>query len=314
MESEMPGLAKALQAYGIRTVIIDLQKLGNRDASIWETLAASSFTRSVDRTDRHLLITLRDLEAQPSNDWTDLKSQFLVDHIQPNTGFVGTLVLHNTNKQAWLPPQNSNVRKISIRWQHQSAQTGLTFQTDVLPPPFLRPGQAHAAEMHVFTPSVAGDYVLSATVDGRQLFDQYVAVASRTHTNFDGSANGMSANLYLRTPQTFAAKPASLLPLHVDALNSGQVAWVDPANIRLGWRWFAIDASGDEQELPAYEGRSPLLGHIWGDIPPGRGYAFTGQLRAPDKPGEYVVRVSMLIELVAWFTIDPIEIQVTVTE
>lgn len=314
MESEMPGLAKALQAYGIRTVIIDLQKLGNRDASIWETFAASSFTRSVDRTDRHLLITLRDLEAQPSNDWTDLKSKFLVDHIQPNTGFVGTLVLHNTNKQAWLPPKNSNVRKISIRWQHQSAQTGLTFQTDVLPPPFLRPGQAHAAEMHVFTPSVAGDYVLSATVDGRQLFEQYVAVASRTHTNFDGSANGMSANLYLRTPQTFAAKPASLLPLHVDALNSGQVAWVDPANIRLGWRWFAIDASGDEQELPAYEGRSPLLGHIWGDIPPGRGYAFTGQLRAPDKPGEYVVRVSMLIELVAWFTIDPIEIQVTVTE
>ena len=168
--------------------------------------------------------------------------------------------------------------------------------------------------MHVFTPSLPGNYVLSATTDGRQLFEQNVVVVSRNHTNFDGSADGMSANLSLRTPKSFVAKPASLLPLHVDALNSGQVAWVDPANIRLGWRWFEVNASGEEVELPAYEGRSPLLGHIWGDIPPGRGYAFTGQLRAPDKPGNYVVRVSMLIELVAWFTIDPIEIQVAVPD
>ncbi|HCU73293.1 MAG TPA: hypothetical protein DGO43_05710 [Chloroflexi bacterium] len=314
MESEMSGLAKGLQSYGIRTVVVDLQKLGNRDSSIWETFAASPFTRSVNRIDRYLLITLRDLEVPPANNWTDLKSQVLVDNVQPDTGFVSTLVLDNTTDQAWIPPGNSNVRQISIRWDHESGQKGLVLETDVLPPPFLRPGQVHTAEMHVFTPSLAGNYLLSASIDGQRFFEQQVVVASRSHTSFDGSADGMGANLSLRTPNSFVAKPASLLPLHVDALNSGRVAWVDPANIRLGWRWFEVSASGDEMELPEYEGRSPLLGHIWGDIPPGRGYAFTGQLRTPDKPGNYIVRVSMLIELVAWFTIDPIEIQVTVLE
>jgi hypothetical protein len=314
MESEMTGLAKGLQAYGIRTVVVDLQKLGNRDASIWETFAASTFTRSVNRTDRHLLITLQDLEAQPANHWTDLQATFLADQVRPNAGFVGTLVLDNSGDLPWTPPENSNVRKLTVRWQNESSETDLEFVAKVLPPPFLRPGQAHAAEMHVFTPSTPGAYVLSATADGEQLFEQNVVVTTKKDEPFDGTADGMSASLHLRTPNTFKTKAASLLPLHVDALNTGQVAWIDPANIRLGWRWFEINAGSDDQELPAYEGRSPLLGHIWGDIPPGRGYAFTGQLRAPDNPGEYLVRVSMLIELVAWFTIDPVEIHVTVTE
>ena len=103
-----------------------------------------------------------------------------------------------------------------------------------------------------------------------------------------------------------------LLPLHVDALNIGRKSWSEEANIRLGWRWRKVEQDGSETEQPTYEGRVVLLGHLYNDIPPGLGYAFAGNLRAPDEPGRYVVRVSMLIELVAWFNIDPIEIEVIV--
>ena len=54
-----------------------------------------------------------------------------------------------------------------------------------------------------------------------------------------------------------------------------------------------------------------MLSHIYYGIP-GRGYAFAGKLRAPDEPGRYVVRASMLVELVGWFENDPVEIVVLV--
>ena len=56
----------------------------------------------------------------------------------------------------------------------------------------------------------------------------------------------------------------------------------------------------------------PLLGHLFNDIPPGRAYAFASQVRAPHEPGRYVARVSMLVELLAWFSIDPVEIKAIV--
>ena len=67
---------------------------------------------------------------------------------------------------------------------------------------------------------------------------------------------------------------------------------------------------GSEEEIPQFEGRVPLLGHESGEIRPGNGYAFRGQIRTPDMPGKYVVRISMLSELVAWFDNSPIEIDV----
>ncbi len=312
MSGELGGLAKGLQAFGIRTVAVDLRHLSDRDRAAWEVFANGPWVAEVNRADRHLLITLADPTEPTANRWADPDITFLVDVAEPEVGFVGTLVTGNPAATAWVPPGDSRVRRVNVQWIRDDGSVELEYATDVLPPPFLRPGQVYATTMHGFTPVALGNYVVRATADGELLFERAVLVAQVEPAAFEGSAEGMLASLRLRTPASFAAAPGELLPLHVDATNTGRKSWTDEANIRLGWRWWKFNEDGSETEQPTYEGRVPLLGHLYNDIPPGRGYAFTGQLRAPDEPGRYVVRASVLVELVAWFENEPVEIEVVV--
>ena len=312
MAGEMPGLAAGLQAYGVRTIAVDLRQFGGRDRELWETFARGPWVAATNRADGHLLVTLTDPTRPPANRWTDLETTLLVDVVEPDIGFIGTLVMRNPNRTPWLPPGDSRVRRLYMEWIRADGAVEIAYETDALPPPFLRPGQVHAIPVHQFSPPVPGAYVLRASADGERLFERNVRVEPIEATAFDGSADGMLAILSLRTPASFTTTPGDLLPLHVDARNIGQKSWNDEASIRLGWRWWKIEQDGGETEQPQYEGRVPLLGHIFNDIPPGRGYAFAGQLRAPDEPGRYVVQVSLLVELVAWFNNDPVEIKVSV--
>ena len=311
--NELAGLAAGLQAYGLRTVVVDLAQFGGRERGLWEAFAAGPWVADVNRVEQRLIITLTDPAAPAAEQWADLDATLLVDAVEPSVGFVGALVLHNANATPWTPPGDSRVRRMLVEWVRADGSVEWVHAPDVLPPPFLRPGQIHATQMHVATPQTPGSYLLRVSTDGERLLERPVRVATVAAKPFDGSVDNMRAFLALRTPASLTLPPAGLAALRVDALNTGQTSWGDAANIRLGWRMFAIDGEGGETELPEHKGRVVLLGHEFADIPPGRGYAFAGQLRAPDEPGRYVVRVSMLSELLAWFNIDPIEIEVTVT-
>lgn len=313
MPGELQGLAAGLQAYGIRTIAADLGQIGGRDRELWKAFANGPWVSDLARADRHLLISLAQPAHLAASRWTDLETTLLADVVEPAIGFQGALVMHNPNTVPWIPPGDSRVRRLKVQWIRPDGTVTIAYETDLLPPPFLRPGQVHAVPVHQFSPPMSGSYLLRASADGERLFERHVTVQAVEPAAFDDSADGMLASLTLRTPASFTTTPTHLLPLHVDALNIGRKSWNDQANIRLGWRWWKIDQDGAATELPQYEGRVPLLGHLFSDIPPGRGYAFAGQLRTPDQPGRYVVRVSMLVELLAWFSIDPIEIEVTVT-
>ena len=309
---ELEGLAAGLQAYGVRVIAVDQARVSSRDRALWQRFADSPRVTDVVRADQHLLITLAEPASPTAARWSDLETTLLVDAVQPAIGFISTLVLRNPTTAAWTPPGDSRVRRLTVRWIQANGADEWAHETDMLPPPFLRPGQVHAVPIHGFTPSTPGNYVVRVSADGERLIERHVQVQPVEPTGFDGRADGMLANLSLRTPASFTASPTELLPLHVDALNIGQESWNDEANIRLGWRWWKVNADGSETEQPKYEGRAPLFGHIFGPTKPGLGYAFAGHLRAPDEPGRYVVRVSMLMELVAWFSIDPVEIEVIV--
>lgn len=312
MASELAGLAAGLQSYGIRTVVVDLAQVNGSDAALWGVFAGGPWVTDVDRVDRHLLITLADSARPAADRWADLDATLLMDVVDPSAGFNGALVMSNSNETPWTPPEDSRVRRVEVRWVREDGSAALVYEPDVLPPPFLRPRQVYVTPIHMFTPSEPGGYIVRAAADGEQLFERAVRVEPVESAPFEGSADAMLASLTLRTPARFDAGPGERMALHVDALNTGRKNWGDEAPIRLGWRWWAVDEEGTEIEQPEYEGRAPLLGHVFGEVPPGRGYAFAGQLRAPDEPGRYVVRVSMLVELVAWFNVDPVEIEVVI--
>ena len=311
MAGELEGLAAGLQAYGIRTIAVDLKQIGGR-SGLWEAFARSPQVVDQRLVDGHFLISLGEPESPPANRWADLDIEALLDVAHPDAGFISTIVMRNSTSAPWIPPGDSRVRRLHMEWVRDDGSVETEYRTDALPPPFLRPGQVHAIPVHQFSPPVPGNYMLRASVDGERLFERNVRVEPVEPAAFEGSADGMLAALTLRTPASFTTTPTNLLPLHIDALNIGQKSWDDQANIRLGWRWWKVNEDGSETEQSKYEGRVPLLGHIFNDIPPGRGYAFAGQLRAPNEPGRYIVRVSLLVELVAWFNNDPIEIEVIV--
>jgi hypothetical protein len=310
--SELEGLAAGLQAYGIRTVAVDLKQFrGNR--GLWEDFARLPQVSDSRVAGGHLLITLGQPQFSPVSQWGDVDISTLVDVVNPDVDFISTIVMQNSNSVPWIPPGDSHVRRLSVEWIRDDGGIAAAYETDALPPPFLRPGQTHTIPVHQFSPPTPGSYTLRASADGKRLFERRVRVETVVPAPYEGSADGMLAGLVLRTPASFSATPTELMPLHVDATNIGQKSWNDEANIRLGWRWWQVNEDGSETEQTKYEGRVVLLGHLFRDIPPGMGYAFVGKLRAPDEPGRYVVRVSMLVELVGWFSIDPIEIDITVT-
>ena len=311
--AEADDLAAGLSAFGVRTVILDESLLGRGDRRLWTAVRASPHVEEVAMHADLILIRLRPPGAPPSHDWADLRSDFLVATVPPSAGVTSALVLENTTDGPWTPPGNSRVRVLDVAWIGPDGEVVTRSTADVLPPPFLMRGQDHRQPMRVLTPPDPGDYRLRAHVDGVEMLDQPVRVAAVPTTPFQGSGQGLHATLTLRTPAQFEAPPGDPLPLHVDALNTGEVAWEEPAVIRLGWRFFKIEPDGSERELPEREGRIVLLGHEYTPTAPGAGYAFAGAILAPPEPGRYVARVSMLAELVAWFDIAPLEIQVVVT-
>ena len=213
--------------------------------------------------------------------------------VEPAAGVTGMLVIHNPTVTAWTPPGDPRVRRVRVEWVRADGSVELEHETDVLPPPFMAPGQVHVTPMHVFTPSESNNYVLRATTDDEVMFERNVLVAPVEPVAYAGSAKGMAAGLRLRTPTSITLAPRERAPLHVDALNIGQKSWdAAEANVRFGWRWWKINEDGSETEQPQYEDRLQMLSHVYYDIPPGRGYAFSGRLRAPKEPGRYVVRAS----------------------
>ena len=204
---DVSSLAAGLQAYGIRAVAVDLRRVSNQDRAAWETLARGPWVVDVKRVAQHLLITLDDPSKPPTHRWTDLDSTLLADVVEPAAGFEGMLVVHNPTTAAWTPPGDPRVRRVRVQWVRADGSVELEHETDVLPPPFMAPGQFHVTPMHVFTPPESNNYVLRATTDDEVMFERSVLVAPVEPVAYAGSAKGMTAGLRLRTPASMTLTP-----------------------------------------------------------------------------------------------------------
>ncbi|MDP6507840.1 MAG: hypothetical protein QF719_05370 [Chloroflexota bacterium] len=305
-------LLRALAAVGVRGVVIDLAKLEARDEAIWR--AAGAGPAAVGATDSFgwLVLTLPQVAERPDGDWAELDVFLPLETAPAAMAIQAPLVLRNQSPDPWLPPRDATLRTVTVRWRDAGGAVIFAAESSLLPPPFLAAGGTYDSLLRLPTPADAGIYGLELELAGGMLLQRDVRVGAIATTAFDGTGEGLRARLRLVTEDEFTGQPAERLPLLVTALNLGPVTWGGEANIRLGWRWFQVQADGSEVEMTGYEGRIVLLGHLVGDILPGNGYAFRGMLRLPDAAGEYVVRVAPLAELVAWFPGEPATIRVTV--
>ena len=310
---QIGNLLRSLRSYGIRNIVLDRALLSATEFRDWREADESSYVESTESAGQWRLIVLRDIVPAPNRRWGEVESAVLVDTAPPDAGFMTALSFANRRSAPWVPEGGPNYRSASFRWLTESGEVVLDSEWPLLPPPFLIAGGTHAAPFRLVTPNQPGTYTLQIEIDRTMIVDRSVRIIEREEAPFDGTGRGLWAKLTLVSAPAFSGRPADRFPLHVDAVNLGPIIWSGDVQARLGWRWFPRLPGGGEQEVHKYEGRIPWLGHDTGDIRPGNGYAFRGVLTAPDEPGDYVVRISMVSELVAWFRNPPIEVHVTTT-
>ena len=311
--SNVPELVAALRAYGVRSIVIDTSRLEDTGDPVWTDMESGPLVESVLSSGNWRIIVLQKDPADAARSWTDVDVDVLLDSAPAKAGVITAFSISNLAGRPWLPPLSSKVRRAELSWIDSVGRTEMVSQSVLLPPPFLLARGTHSTVLHVFTPGREGEYTLRLEVDGQTIVEREVQIGPVRPQPFTGTGAGLRAELRLLSPRVMNAHPGDRLQLHVDAVNSGTTVWDGEGNLRLGYRWFRKLADGTEEELPQFEGRILWFGHLHGgSILPGNGYSFTGTMTAPDEPGEYVVRVSMLAELVAWFENEPLKLYVKI--
>lgn len=112
-------------------------------------------------------------------------------------------------------------------------------------------------------------------------------------TSADSSA--LLAASYTVTPIASEAFIGEPIAVSVEALNTGRALWLasapgDLGAVRLGWHW-----SSGNVEVAA--GRVPLTS----DVFPGQVARFAARIPPPPRPGDYVLTINLVSELVTWF-------------
>ena len=307
-----PTLLTALRSYGMRALLVDTSVLPERDLQIWRELSESVHVESSTQLGPWLLLNLPIEVPKIHQQWSELDIFMPLEAAPAGQSITVPIDFSNPSPSPWLPPSDSTVRTLTARWLDADGRLAFQSTAQLLPPPFISAGESHHTLTELQTPAADGLYELHLEAPEGELLVRNVRVGAITTEAFDGTGEGLRSRLRLITRDTYEGRPTERFPLLVTALNLGPVTWSADANIRLGWRWFRAQEDGAEVEMPGYEGRIVLLSHLVGPVLPGNGYAFSGLLRLPDEPGEYVVRVAPLAELIAWFPGEPAIIRVTV--
>jgi len=119
--------------------------------------------------------------------------------------------------------------------------------------------------------------------------------SSRLASPTSADAPNLLRSTYLVERAPTEAFVGERLPLSVTVTNTGSAVWLaaapgDRGAVRLGWRWRlgAVDVA---------QGRA-LVPH---DVAPGKSVQLAADIVAPDPPGEYVLELDLVSELVTWF-------------
>ncbi len=308
--ANVSGLARGLAAYGVRNVVLERPKLVPEQIAAWETLGADPAVEAVTQEGAWTHMRLAPASGPAEQAWSELEAVMLLKAAPADAGLLTWLTLSNNRAEPWMPRNGSHVRRTLVKWRNGDGSLVLEFETDLLPPPFLVGENSHSLIVHLFTPAETGRYEVTMEADGETIVHQVVDVGDSPPASFDGTVVGLAARLTRMSARSFEGRPGEKFVLQVDALNTGSMAWEGVANIRLGWRWYRVLPDGDEIEMPQYEGRIPLVGHLTGEVWPGNGYSFRGLVTTPPEPGTFKLRVSMVAEMVGWLDAPPVVVEV----
>jgi hypothetical protein len=114
----------------------------------------------------------------------------------------------------------------------------------------------------------------------------------------------------LTTAKLESLKPAETVTVPVTVKNTGKENWPPPADKPINFAYHWLDETG--QKMIVQDGIRTALPQ---GLAAGGQINLQAQVQAPDQPGKYILRLTLVQEIVAWFEdkgMKPLDLTVTV--
>jgi hypothetical protein len=209
------------------------------------------------------------------------------------------LIIESRGQYLWVHPPPFGRTQVQIRWEKvPTGAVQIQWQRVELPI-VLRPGEVWSTGLPIKTPPSPGRYKFSLDVPTLDLkaAPKLVQISAEGYQTSVNTSQSLSAAYSLEEPSSNPIT-SRIIDVTLQATNTGQGIWLaeaknDRGQVRLGWRWFK-----GNNGIPFKEGRDDLQY----DVFPGQAYRFKTRINAPLEPGEYILELGLVCELLTWFS------------
>jgi hypothetical protein len=223
------------------------------------------------------------------------------------------LLARSGEHSLWVHPPPYGRIPARIEWKKQHTGERTLQQSHLELPLAIRTEEILSTTLPVKAPASPGSYTIGVTLPslGIQTAPKPVAITPSRAPQSAESPRLLSAAYALEAPSSQVITSGDF-EVTLEVMNTGGVVWPatakdDRGEVRLGWRWL----KGPEGVSLTEEGRE----HLQYDVFPGQAYRFKATIHPPSEPGEYILELGLVSELVTWFSdqgVTPLQLAVRV--
>ena len=310
-EMPSPNAVDLLRGLGLRYVILHTHKIPPTTLRDWQCSAQGAGLIETARFGPTLVYGLAESPVCLSQ-VSDLTLGLQAPKIAETGKEFRFLLSLYSPKSCWVAGNLSQAKEIGGEWIEEHSGNVARFATSVDLPLSLGAGEIQLVLASAQEPPPGTYNFRLVSLDHKmlQLMSEKVTLTGLPSTTSINSPRGLSAEYKLRAvSRVFRAGAKGKIEFY--ARNTGTAVWLShppsPAgSVGLGYSW--RDANGKEVGT----GRIYLQYPVY----PGTNYTFTGVIDAPEQPGNYVLSLELVSELVTWFHdvgVRPIKINVEVS-
>jgi hypothetical protein len=310
---KMPSASSVdlLRVLGLRYVVLHMDKMPAKALEEWQSGVQQGGLIEITRFGPTLVYQLAS-SPNCSSQMSDLTLGMQAPKIAEVGKQFRFLLSVYSPKGCWVDSLPLHAKEIEGEWIGEHSGNVTRFATWVDLPPTLADGETQLVSASAQEPA-PGTYkfrILSLDSKVLQLSIEKVILTALPLSTSINSPRGLSAEYKLKAlSPIFRAGSKGKVEFYTR--NTGTAVWLSntpsPAgSVALGYSW--RNANGKEVKT----------GRIFLEYPvyPGTDYTFTGAICAPDDPGNYVLSLELVSELVAWFHdvgVKPVNVTLTVS-
>jgi hypothetical protein len=295
---EMPSESSlaALGSMGLRYVVVHTNRISAAEGKRWQELDGRDGVREAAQfNDGARIYEVDRADCSVGLEQLQLNEQLPVI-VEANRKFSLELSAE-TGYRCWVSTHGTDAVPISGEWRNLTNHKKYAFSGSITVPSYGSARTHLLLEGLIQAPTKPGKYSLQVLSFNRRpvtLPAQPVVATSPLAANSLNSPSLLGAKYQLlEAPRLCEAGESCRIA--IQTRNTGAAMWIassGPGQVKLGYVWLNARTG-----LPIHDGRIELPYPVY----PGTPYTFFGEVQAPTEPGEYVLKLDLVSELITWF-------------